>query len=38
MYFVEQKQNQKWKIPQRVSEREALLFSSYKNRKLKVKL
>ena len=32
------KQNQKWKIPDTVSERQTLCFSSYKNHKLKVKV
>ena len=31
------KWNQKWKIPDTVLERQTLYFSSYKNRKLKVK-
>ena len=45
MHFVEQKQtlvkmkrNRKCKIPHTVLERRTLCFSSYKNRKLKVKL
>ena len=46
MHFVEQKistliktkRNRKWKIPHIVLERRTLCFSSYKNRKLKVKL
>ena len=47
MHFVEQKyklkykkykQNQKWKIAHAVLETQTLCFSSYKNRKLKVKL
>ena len=45
MYFAEQKKtlikskrNRKWKIPHTVLERQNLRFSSYKNRKLKVKL
>ena len=32
------KRNEKWKIPHRVLGRRTLRFSSYKNRKLKVKL
>ena len=32
------KRNQKWKIPHTILERRALCFSSYKNRKLEVKL
>ena len=45
MYFVEKiytliktKRSQKWKIPNSVFERPNLCFSSYKNRKLTVKL
>ena len=43
MHFVKQetlkaKLNPKWKIPHTVLERRTLCFSSYKNRKLKVKL
>ena len=32
------KQNRKWKIPHTILERQTLRFSSFKNRKLKVKL
>ena len=35
--LIKAKQNRKWKIPHKVLER-TLCFSSYKNRKLKVKL
>ena len=45
MHFVEQiqtliktKQNRKWEIPNTVFERRTLCITSYKNRKLKVKL
>ena len=36
--FIKTKWNRKWKIPYAVLERRTLYFSSYKNRKLKVKL
>ena len=36
--LIKMKQNLKWKIPHTVFERWILCFSSYKNRKLKVKL
>ena len=45
MYFAEQKKtlikskrNRKWKIPHTILERQNLCISSYKNRKLKIKL
>ena len=36
--LIKTKRNRKWKIPYTVLERRTLCFSSYKNRKLKVKL
>ena len=35
--LIKTKRNRKWKIPHTVLERQSLCFSSYKNRKLKVK-